>query len=221
MSGQMLAIIMVGVGALLLLLVLRSLLSLDGIKLLVKGVLMAALLLAGLVALFSGLDLYRYRALLQEERVATLYFEQERPQLYRVRVTYEGQQVDRATERFHLRGDDWQLDVRLLKWHPRLAAAGLPPMYHLDRLSGRYRNVAQAVSTVPTVHSLYQPVAGFDSWQWAQDIPVVQRLLDSRYGSATYLPMGHGALYQVTLGSNGLIARPMNKPAEEAVKHWQ
>jgi hypothetical protein len=40
------------------------------------------------------------------------------------------------------------------------------------------------------------------------------------YGSATYLPMSDGALYEIKVSQSGLVARPMNQAAREAVSGW-
>jgi len=214
------SVLMLCAGALFLLLALLNLFSIRGWKALLRGGFVLLSIALGSALLIGGLDLTRYQNLLSEESVAVLHFEQEKPQLYLATVHYKGQQEDRPAETFHLNGDEWQLDVRLLKWHSKLASYGMQPMYHLDRISGRYRDVQQAISSARSIHSLYQPVAGLDFWDLSRDYPWIARLVDSRYGSATYLPMADGAMYEVSIGLNGLLARPVNQPAEDAVKHW-
>ena len=44
--------------------------------------------------------------------------------------------------------------------------------------------------------------------------------LDAAYGSAVYLPMSDAARYQVSISRTGLVARPMNDSAREAVSRW-
>jgi len=44
--------------------------------------------------------------------------------------------------------------------------------------------------------------------------------VDAHYGTATYLPMAHGAIFEVTMTRTGLIARPVNEAAREAVGDW-
>jgi hypothetical protein len=46
-------------------------------------------------------------------------------------------------------------------------------------------------------------------------------IIDAVYGSATYLPMADGALYEVSLSHTGLLARPLNASAEEAINTWR
>jgi hypothetical protein len=43
---------------------------------------------------------------------------------------------------------------------------------------------------------------------------------DALYGSATYLPMADGALYDIRVSPTGLVARPLNQAARDAVGTW-
>ena len=45
-------------------------------------------------------------------------------------------------------------------------------------------------------------------------------LVDASYGSAAYLPMAEGALFEVNAGATGLVARPMNGSAQQAISGW-
>src|SRR5690625_5714508 len=45
---------------------------------------------------------------------------------------------DGTEQEFDLRGDQWQLDARIIKWQGFVAAMGVKPGYRLDRISGRY-----------------------------------------------------------------------------------
>jgi hypothetical protein len=44
---------------------------------------------------------------------------------------------------------------------------------------------------------------------------------DALYGSAVYVPMSDGARYQVVVSQSGLVARPLNEPARQAVGAWK
>lgn len=181
-------------------------------------VLLGLLLVAvSLTLAFSALDLLTYRKLLDEQQIATLKFEQIQPQRFKVVV------VDAAGNVYHhyLHGDDWQLDARILRWHSSLAALGLANNYRLDRLSGRYRDITREVNSEKTVFQLVESYSPLDLWTLVQQLPIPHHWLDASYGSATYLPMADDAAYQVTLSYSGLVARPINKRAESAVKEWR
>jgi hypothetical protein len=61
----------------------------------------------------------------------------------------------------------------------------------------------------------------FDIWAWLRRSGNTLGLLVADYGSATYLPMADGALYQIGLGGDGLVAVPLNDPARGAVAGWE
>jgi hypothetical protein len=168
--------------------------------------------LAGAVAL----NLYTYHRLTYEQEVASLHFRQLAPQHYVVDVT----KTTGVGERYELRGDEWQLDARVLKWHGYANLLGLDARYRLERLSGRYRNVGQERAAVRTVHDLAEE-RGVDLFALAREHPRWTPWLDADFGSAAYLPMADGAEFRVSLTQSGLIARPANDAARTAVNRWR
>ena len=162
-----------------------------------------------------ALDLRTYLRLTFERPVATLAFSALSPQDFRVTLTDD---VGRVTTT-ELRGDDWQLDARVLKWKGFATLLGLDPMYRLERLEGRYRDVGQERREVHSVVAL-GPDARFDVWSLAQQHAGWLPWVDAGYGSATYLPMADGAQYVVSLSTTGLLARPSNAAAQAAEAHW-
>jgi hypothetical protein len=162
-----------------------------------------------------ALDLRTYLRLSYERPVATLAFSALGPQDFRVRLTDETGQLT-TTE---LRGDDWQLDARVLKWKGLATVLGLDPVYRLERLEGRYRDTGQERREAHSVAPL-GPDARFDLWSLAQQHAGWLPWVDAVYGSATYLPMADGAQYVVSLGNTGLLARPANAAAQAASAHW-
>jgi hypothetical protein len=118
-----------------------------------------------------------------------------------------------------IRGDEWQLDARVLTWKPPATILGLDPVYQLERLSGRYSNIERERSAPRTVHSLAEE-RPLDFWNLAREYPRYTPGIDAFYGTATYLPLADGARFQVTLSRDALIARPANEQAREAVGDW-
>jgi len=162
-----------------------------------------------------ALDLRTYLRLTYERPVATLAFSALGPQDFRVTLTDDAGQVTTA----ELRGDDWQLDARVLKWKGFATLIGLDPMYRLERLEGRYRDAGQERREMHSVAAL-GPEARFDAWSLAQQHAGWLPWVDAGYGSATYLPMADGAQYVVSLSTTGLLARPSNAAAQAAAAHW-
>lgn len=175
-------------------------------------------LLVGSVLLFlAGYDLHSYRELIQEQAVATMQFQKLESQRYRV-LLVEG---NGEQHRYHLSGDQWQLDARMLRWNPTLANIGFKSLYRLDRLSGRYSDIRQQLQSAPSAHPLGEAPTEFDTWLLLKSLPGIREWIDAQYGSATFLPMADGAVYEVKLAYGGLLARPMNIEAQEAVAKWQ
>lgn len=185
---------------------------------LVKGggrIIVGLVLLLG-VALVAAvaLNLHTYFRLTYERPVATLAFAALGPQQFRATLTDAGGQVTTTV----LRGDEWELSARVLKWTGPANLLGFDALYRLDRLEGRYQNLAQERSDYHTAVDLAD-TRGVDFWSFAYRhawLPWV----DAGYGSATYLPMADGAVYRVSISQTGLVARPANAAAEHAVAHW-
>ena len=173
-----------------------------------------ALALAAVVALV-GVDLASYQRLTHEEPVAELRFRQQGDRRYAAEVLHP----DGAREAFDLAGDEWQLDARVLKWHGVATVLGLDSGFRLDRIGGRYRDIADERSAPRTVFELARP-RGLDVWSLARRFHAFLPWLDALYGSATYLPMADGAHYAVSISTTGLLARPLNREAREAVAAW-
>jgi hypothetical protein len=179
---------------------------------------MFGLALLGLAVLFAlvALDVFSYRQIQQEQVVATLSFKKVQDALYAVTVADpEGNE-----HQYQIAGDQWQLDARIIKWKGMISQWGVSPGYRLDRLSGRYYSLEQERSAQRTVYALYKSHYGIDVWRWLREGRESLPLVDAVYGSATYLPMADGALFEVSLSGTGLVARPLNKPASQAVGAW-
>lgn len=174
-------------------------------------VLSGGIVVGGLV----GWNLWTYRALTAEQPVADLRFERIADDQYFATLERPGLTV----ERYLLSGDDWQLDARLVTWSPWVQLLGTAPIYRLDRLSARYRDIERTRTTPQTAWEL-SPTSVLDIWQLARDGGDWLPGVDAAYGSAVYLPMTHGAHYRITLSARGLVARPYNEEAATAVSSW-
>ena len=172
--------------------------------------------LAAIVAL-GAWDLRSYEQVLFEQPVATLTFNRIEPQHYGVTLVFPDNREQRAV----LSGDLWQIDVRVLKWTSFLARLGLKPGYRLDRLSGRYLALEDEQAKPRSIVDLAEKKPLLDTWYWLHQINQHFDVLDAQYGSAAYLPMADGAMFTVTLGPSGLVARPLNDRAKLATERWE
>jgi hypothetical protein len=167
-------------------------------------------------AAIVALSYISYARLTAEQLVSTVEFRRVAPHEFQARLMMAGKR-DRF---FTLRGDEWQLDARLVNWQPPLTILGLDPIYRLERLSGRYSDVDREQSEARTVHSLAEGLP-IDVWTIARRFPMLTPGIDAYYGSATYVPMADGARFEVSLSRDALIARPANDVATEAVGRWR
>lgn len=167
---------------------------------------------AGMILLGS---IYSYGQLTAEQTVGLIEFRENAPGEYAARLMIEGESDRLLT----LKGDEWQIDARVVSWKPPVSMLGLEPIYQLERLSGRYSDVQREVSEPRTVHALAE-VGALDIWKIARRFPILMPGVDAYYGTATYVPMADGARFEVNLSRDALIARPMNDAARKAVGEW-
>jgi len=197
------------------------------------GLTSAAMVFFAIAAVFLLLasNLHTYQRLVYERPVADIQFTRIRPQLYHVTLSRRdtGKQ-----QLFDLRGDEWQLDAQVLIWKGLASLLGLDAGYRLYRLAGRYRNIKQARQAPRTIYSLLSADTldasstaqwqlndwTLDIWTWAHDYADKLHFVDAIFGSAIFLPMTDGAKYTVLISRTGLLVRPVNKPAREAVRGW-
>jgi hypothetical protein len=180
-----------------------------------QGLLGLVLVCVGIIVLLVGMNLYTYHRFTQETPVASVSFEMLAPQQFHVTLAANGD----APQLLRLHGDEWQLDVRLIKWQGMATIFGADPVYRMDRLSGRYRQTEQEVRELRTIYDLGVE-HGLDLWSVASKYKTWLPWVDAIYGSAVYMPMADKASYTVTMASTGLVVRPTNDAAQQAVKAW-
>ena len=162
---------------------------------------------AGLLLFMSYLG---YERLTDEQLVGVIEFSQSAPEEYTARLMIDGE-IDRLLT---VRGDEWQLDARVVTWKPPATILGLDPVYQLERLSGRYSSVDRERSEQRTVYALAEE-RPLDLWSMARKFPKLAPGVDAFYGTATYLPMADHAKFRVTMSRDALVARPINDFARD------
>ncbi len=160
------------------------------------------------------MDFVSYENILEEQTLATLNIEEIDKQKYKVTVEYV---FENKQENYELRGDLWQMDAKIIRWRGLFQAMGAKPGYRLDRISGRYYSYEQETRDERTVYDLSSSKYGMDVWTWINGKGGFFPWVDAVYGSATYLPLVDGGIYQVRLSNNGLTALPVNSAAKDAV----
>ncbi len=176
---------------------------------------LVCLLAAAAVALV-GMNLLTYERLTFERPVVRANFARAGDEQFNATLRFPSGEV----RGYVLRGDDWQIDARMLKWRGAANVLGFDSLFRLERISGRYDDIERERTAPRTVYELHPPER-IDAWSlvraWQAYVPWV----DARYGSATYVPMADGAAYEVTVSQSGLLARPLNGEARLAVGEWR
>lgn len=173
-------------------------------------------------AFLLATNLYTYQRLIYEQAIAKISFQQIAPQHYRVQIRALDSDFQKTVE---LNGDEWQLDAQVLSWQGVATLLGLDANYRLHRIAGRYVDITAERESPRSVYSLvkkpeYIESNHFDLWQFANEHQNWLQWVDAVYGSAVFLPMTDGALYSVAISRTGLIARPANDEARQAVSRW-
>lgn len=166
------------------------------------GWLLVLLALGSLVA-GTALSLRGWQRLATETPILDLTAHHAGPQRWIVVLQFP----DGHRQRVMVDGDAWRVEAIVVKWRLPAIFAGVPPLYRLDRLSGRYADPRVAATAPPTVVPLEAP-GSWDiallSQRYTRWLPFV----DTVYGSGVYLPLIDGASYQVSLMATGaLVAR--------------
>jgi hypothetical protein len=166
--------------------------------------LMLVFLLLGIVLGGLAISLRGYRFLSEEAPVVQIDSRILSPQQWALTLTWP----DGATRQVMLSGDDFQVDAVVLKWKLPALLAGLPPLYRLDRISGRYDDANQEMTAPRTVIDFNQAGEG-DLLDLKKRIPTWLPEVDTVFGSGVVLPLVDGGHYSVDLMRTGaLVARP-------------
>jgi len=176
----------------------------------------ATVLLVAAVAVLVAANLYTYARLTHEQEAARVSMRQLGERQYVLSVQPRGQ----PPRHFEVRGDEWQMDARVLKWRAMGTLLGFDTIYRLERLSGRYGSVAAERAGPRTVHDLSEETS-LDLWSLVRQHHAYVPFADALYGSAVYVPMSEGAEYTVSVSASGLLVRPRNDTARKAVGGWK
>ena len=177
----------------------------------------AGLLLIGLAVYFSlfSLNLFSYQQLSREAPLVTVSFRELGPQSFAATLADPGgENVD-----YQLSGDLWRVDARVIRWKGFFALLGFQSGYQLERVQGRYLTLEDERNKEASEYLVSRPAIGFDVWQNART--GWSMMINADYASGALMPMADGAIYEVTLANSGLIARPLNEAAQNALKRWE
>ena len=185
------------------------------------GILTMIALLILVVSVLAFSNLNTYNRLVFEKDIAEISIQQVAEQKFLLEFINTDQSVIvNGQDNFQLSGDEWRLDVRILKWKGWANIIGLDSYYQLERLSGRYSNIEQANSLVPSAYQLSGQQKGINIWKLKQLMKSKLPFLDAYFGQSVFVPMKHGARYRLSISQSGIVVRPANESANQALDDW-
>jgi len=172
---------------------------------------MSARLLLALVFFAAGtacgaiaLGVQGYRALTHEEIAAVVRTEPLGGQRFQAQFRFP----DGSEATYTLAGDELYVDAHILKWQPWANVLGLNTAYELDRVAGRYHDLAQEQQQPRTVFSV-APERKVDLFNLRRRYALLSPLLDAEYGSATFAAADSPAQFEVRVSTTGLLIRKL------------
>lgn len=174
--------------------------------------------LAGMPLLIVGgflsmlfLNLQTYQQLTHEVVLADVSLGQPTPEGVPLSL-----RIDGHTQTYLIQSEEWRLDARFVKWKPWLSLVGREPVVRLELLEERGRQFNHAAPR--NSYDLVSDPQWFD--ELVSSVTQQLGLIDTVYGSSVYMPVADNAEYRISASISGLVARPLNPPAEKAVIQW-
>ncbi|SLM48710.1 Cation/multidrug efflux pump [Nitrospira japonica] len=161
-----------------------------------------ACLAAGLLLLTIHLSLQGYQALTREDLAATIRAESTGPEEFLVTMRFP----DGRLETYALGGNEIYVDAHILKWKSWANLIGLHTAYELDRISGRYHDIADERAKPRTIYALSSDRL-IDVFTLRRRYAWLAPLVDAEYGSAAFIPARDQATYELRISTTGLLFR--------------
>lgn len=152
-----------------------------------------------------GVSTQGYNALTREETAATVTTVPTGSAEFQAFV----ERPDGADTTFHVHGDQLLVDAHILRWHPLANVLGIHTQYELDRLTGRYVAIEDERTEPRTVHSL-KGDRSVDLFHLARRYSLLALLVDTEYGSGTFIEVDRPARFEVRVSPSGLLIREVS-----------
>ena len=151
-----------------------------------------------------------YRALTREEVAAVVVTRPTGPERFMATFTFP----DGRRELYELTGDAIYVDAHIVKWAPLANILGLHTAYQLDRVSGRYDRLEEEQTKPRRTFALSRPNP-VDMFQLARSLAFLGRVVDTEYGSATFISARGPAALELRVSTSGLLFRPVRPTAQD------
>jgi len=178
-----------------------------GMALVLAGFFLALAALAATV----GVAMQGYRALTREVVAATVVTRPIGSERFVATFTFP----DGRREQYEITGNALYVDAHIVKWHPRANILGLHTAYHLDRVSGRYDRLEDEQTKPRRIFALSRPTP-VDMFQLARSLAFLGRVVDTEYGSATFIAARGPTQLELRVSTSGLLFRPVGQTVQGA-----
>src|SRR5213593_5011528 len=175
--------------------------------------LVLAVLCLALAALAAtvGVAMQGYRALTREVVAATVVTRPIGSERFVATFSFP----DGRREQYEITGNALYVDAHIVKWHPRANILGLHTAYHLDRVSGRYDRLEDEQTKPRRIFALSRPTP-LDMFQLARSLAFLGRVVDTEYGSATFIAARGPTQLELRVSTSGLLFRPVGQTVQGA-----
>jgi hypothetical protein len=199
---HLVVLLLEGAGLLVLVLGIRALRRRRPLRFTIDVLLGLLLLASGALLLTLGVATRGYQAFTREAVAARVTVTPADGQRFTARFRFpDGREAEYA-----LSGDQLYVDARILKWKPLANFFGLHTAYELDRVAGRYEDLAREQTRSRTVFSLADDTA-LNIFRLRQRYAVLAPLLDAEYGSGTFGRVSRPATFEIRVSTTGLLIR--------------
>jgi hypothetical protein len=163
-----------------------------------------SMLLLTLAALFGTFTIATqgYRALIHEEMAAVIKTEPTGYQTFRAHFLFP----DGREASVELAGDELYVDAHILKWKPIVNILGIHTYYELDRVAGRYADIADERTKARTIFPLTHEKP-LNMFSLRQRYRFLEPLVDAEYGSASFVTADRPAELELRISTTGLLIR--------------
>ncbi len=154
-----------------------------------------------------------YRALTHEELAATVVTEPSGPDRFRATFTF----ADGRSQAYEIAGNAIYVDAHIVKWHPFANILGLHTAYQLDRVGGRYDRLEDEQTKPRSIFALSAPKP-VDIAHLARSLAFLAPIVDTQYGSATFVSARQPAAVELRVSTSGLLFRPVSGAAQPVAR---
>ncbi len=155
---------------------------------------------AAVAGLGSGMQ--GYRQLSDEQTVLLIETVPISNQRFSALVTWP----DGEQKAFYLYGDQLYIDAQILKWKSAANLVGMKTYYELDRIGGRYLHIADEQEKPRSFFSL-KTKKTIDIYALVEENQWLNPLVDTSYGSATFLDINEPGFWELRVSTSGLLIR--------------